>query len=42
MISKKAKKEISLIRLELKKDKPDCDILFNLISGSKYNIPIKK
>ena len=41
VISKKAKNELRLIRLELKKDKPDSDLLFNLISGNKYNVPIK-
>jgi len=42
VISNDAKKELELIRLELKKEHPNSDILFELISGDKYNRPIKK
>ena len=42
VISNEAKKDLELLRIEMQKSNPDCNIIFELISGSKYNRPIKK
>ena len=39
-ISKQAKHELKLLRDEMKKTNPDIDLIFELISGSKYTIKI--
>jgi hypothetical protein len=41
-MSLKALYELQQLRDEMKKDKPDTDRIFELISGTKYNKPIKK
>jgi len=39
-LSHEASFKVKKIRLELKKEDPDCNFLFYLISGSKYNYSI--
>lgn len=41
MISKKAQKDLQLLREEMKKPNPSPERISNLLCGEKYNIPIK-
>ena len=39
-ISKSAQSELRLLRAEMKKSSPNIDLIFELISGTKYNVKI--
>ena len=41
-LSKQATTDLKELRAELKKENPDGERIFELLSGSKYNVPIKK
>ena len=39
-LSKQASTDLKELRAELKKENPDGERIFELLSGTKYNIPI--
>lgn len=40
MISNQATKDLKELRQEMRKENPDGEKIFELLSGTKYNIPI--